>query len=373
MDIATTLDDDVAGRVAALVPWMQQRAAQLDAAAEFPVEEIAALHAAGALDLRLPAEAGVSPAEWSDALADRVAVVLMQIGLGSLAVGRIVEAHINARHLIARYGSPDQRTAAARSIRDGELFALWVTDPPKNGLRMSVTSAGIRLTGGKMFCSAAGHATRAVVTAANEDGAAQMLVVPLGAGERVEQLVAPLQGMRAAVTAAVDFDGCMVAGDACLGKPGEYMREPDFSGGAWRGSAVALGGLCSIVALTQTQLAGAGRIDSPHHLQRLGYAMIACETARLWIQRAARTAEDPVADSDHVVAYVGLARIAIEAACLDAMRLAQRSLGLSAFRQGNPVERICRDLSTYLRQPAPDEVLTDAAAYFARQPARQWP
>jgi hypothetical protein len=101
--------------------------------------------------------------------------------------------------------------------------------------------------------------------------------------------------------------------------------------------------------------------------------MIACETARLWIQQAARTAEDPVADSDHAVAYVGLARIAIEAASLDAMRLAQRSLGLSAFRQGNPVERICRDLSTYLRQPAPDEVLTDAAAYFARQSARQWP
>ena len=49
MDIATTLDDDVAARVATLVPWMQQRAAQLDAAAEFPVEEIAALHAAGAL------------------------------------------------------------------------------------------------------------------------------------------------------------------------------------------------------------------------------------------------------------------------------------------------------------------------------------
>jgi hypothetical protein len=35
---------------------------------------------------------------------------------------------------------------------------------------------------------------------------------------------------------------------------------------------------------------------------------------------------------------------------------------------GNPVERICRDLGTYLRQPAPDEVLTEAAAYFARRP-----
>jgi hypothetical protein len=65
---------------------------------------------------------------------------------------------------------------------------------------------------------------------------------------------------------------------------------------------------------------------------------------------------------------VGLARIAVETACLDAMRLVQRSLGLSAFRHGNPVERICRDLGTYLRQPAPDAVLTEAAAHFARHP-----
>ncbi len=86
------------------------------------------------------------------------------------------------------------------------------------------------------------------------------------------------------------------------------------------------------------------------------------------MRSAARIAEHPAADAGHRVATVGLARIAVESACLDAMRLVQRSLGLSAFRQGNPVERICRDLSTYLRQPAPDEVLTEAAAWFAGNP-----
>ena len=55
------------------------------------------------------------------------------------------------------------------------------------------------------------------------------------------------------------------------------------------------------------------------------------------------------------------------------MQAVQRSLGLSAFGQGNLVERICRDLGTYLRQPAPDEVLTEAAAYFGREPTVQWP
>ena len=112
------------------------------------------------------------------------------------------------------------------------------------------------------------------------------------------------------------------------------------------------------------QLRGNGRLDSPHAQSRIGEAFIARETSRLWVRAASRAAEDPTAETGYRVATVGLGRIAVETACLDAMRLVQRSLGLSAFRQGNPVERICRDLSTYLRQPAPDEVLTEAAEWF---------
>jgi alkylation response protein AidB-like acyl-CoA dehydrogenase len=380
MDIVTTsrLDNDVVRRVAALVPWMQQHAAQLDATSTFPTHEIAALHAAGVLDLPLPAAAGRLSTYPPDTLADRMAAVLMQVGRGSLAVGRIIEAHMNARHLIARYGVPEQKIAAARDARRGELFALWVTDPPPNGratngLRMAFTANGVRLTGRKMFCSAAGHATRAVVTATNRDGEPQMLVVPLQRDERVEHLPAPLQGMRATATGAVDFDGCLLPLGACLGDPGDYMREPDFSAGAWRTSAVTVGGLCSLLALALAQLEAAGRRENAHQLQRLGSAMIACETSHLWLRQAARMGEDHSASPDHVVAYVGLARIAIETACLDAMQAVQRSLGLSAFCLGNPVERICRDLGTYLRQPAPDEVLTEAAAYFGREPTAQWP
>jgi alkylation response protein AidB-like acyl-CoA dehydrogenase len=130
-----------------------------------------------------------------------------------------------------------------------------------------------------------------------------------------------------------------------------------------------LGGLIALLDHSVVQLRSSGRLDGPHAQSRLGQAMIARETSRLWVRAAAGVAEDPSADSAHRVAAVGLARIAVETACLDAMRLVQRSLGLSAFRQGNPVERICRDLSTYLRQPAPDEVLTEAAMWFAGHPS----
>jgi alkylation response protein AidB-like acyl-CoA dehydrogenase len=374
MDTVATsgLDDSVAARVAALVPLLRHGAARLDDAAGFPTEEIAALRKAGALALPLPVETDLLETDGRETLVDQLAASLVDLGRGNLSVGRIVEAHINARHLIARCGSPDQKAASASDTRNGELYALWVTDPPENGLRMTVTGTAIRLIGGKKFCSAAGHATRALVTAVNESGDSQMLVLALGMGETVERLAAPLQGMRAAVTGAVDFTGCVATTDTCLGKPGDYLREPDFSAGAWRSSAVALGGLCSLLEMTTAQLKEASRLGNPHHLQRLGTAMIACETSRLWLHQVAWIAENPSADLGRIVAYTGLARIAIETACLDAMRLVQRSLGLSAFRRGNPIERVCRDLSTYLRQPAPDEVLAEAAAYFAGQPVPDW-
>lgn len=341
---------------------MRQRAARLDEDAAFPGDDIDALRAAGVLAMALPVEHGTPDA--ADGLAD----VLTLIGSGNLAVGRIIEAHVNARHLIARYGTPGMRQRANLDATDGHLFALWVTDPPEHGLSMTRVARGFRLEGGKMFCSAAGHATRALVTASDDTCRQQMLVLPLGC-ERIRPLQAPLQGMRAAVTGAVDFCGCPFDDDVILGEPGDYMREPDFSVGAWRGSAVALGGLQSLLEITQDQLISAGRLYNPHQLQRFGRALVACETSRLWVRSVARVAEDRNAESAHAVAYTGLARLAVETACLDAMQRLQRSLGLAAFRRGNPVERICRDLATYLRQPAPDDVLTEAAAHFARTPA----
>jgi alkylation response protein AidB-like acyl-CoA dehydrogenase len=350
--------------LAELLPWMQSRAEELDRGAAFPRDEIDSLRCLGALAPPLPAQARAGDGD----VADQLAAMLRLVGHGNLSVGRIFEAHINALHLIARYGSAAQWHAAMAAIQDGGLFALWVTDPPDNRLRMNRIGNRVTLAGGKQFCSAAGYATDALVTAHDTDGGIRMLVLRLGIGETVRALPSPLQGMRAAVTGAVDFTGCETPASGVLGQAGDYLREPDFSAGAWRGSAVALGGLIALLDLAVAQLQAAGRAGSPHVQARLGHAMIARETVRLWVGAAARIAEDPSAETGHRVAAVGLARIAVETACLDAMRLVQRSVGLSAFRQGNPIERICRDLSTYLRQPAPDEVLTEAASWFMDHP-----
>jgi alkylation response protein AidB-like acyl-CoA dehydrogenase len=345
---------DTCASLVEMIPWMQGRAEQLDREGAFPNEEIVRLRAIGALAPPLPVRSRVRDDCATDSLAD----MLTLIGRGNLSVGRIFEAHVNALHLIARYGD-------AMPWHEHCLFALWVTDPPENPLRMRIERNRIILTGSKQFCSGAGFATGALVTAQDQDGHARMLVLRLGIGERVMPLPSPLQGMRAAVTGAVDFTGCETPVDSLLGQPVDYLREPDFSCGAWRGSAVAAGGLMALLEQAIEQLRTNRRLEGPHIQARVGQAIIARETSRLWIRAGSRAAEDPIADTGYRIATVGLARIAVETACLDAMRLLQRSLGLSAFRQGNPVERICRDLSTYLRQPAPDDVLTEAAGWFA--------
>ena len=96
----------------------------------------------------------------------------------------------------------------------------------------------------------------------------------------------------------------------------------------------------------------------------MGRAFIACETIRLWTVRAAYLAETGEASSEEIAAYVNFTRTAAEAAALETIRLVQQSIGLTAFLQPSPIERLMRDLSTYLRQPAPDEALTEAAAHF---------
>ena len=341
--------------VSELVGWMQARAGALDRDAAFPAEEIDRFRSVGALSPALPVTGSGN--------ADELAALLTLVGQGNLSVGRILEAHLNALHLIGRYG-----TAACQGSE--RLYGLWVTDPPTGGLRMRREGNRLIFSGAKQFCSGAGHTTGALVTAQDENGDTRMLVLPLGIGETVTPLPSPLQGMRAAVTGAVDFTGCEVSADALLGDVGDYLREPDLSAGAWRGSAVALGGLIALLEHGMVQLRTSGRFENPHTQSRLGEAIIAREAGRLWVGAAARAAEDSTAETGYRISTVGLARIAVETACLDAMRLMQRSLGLSAFRQGNPIELICRDLSTYLRQPAPDEVLTEAAVWFANHPDR---
>src|ERR1700722_5796362 len=341
------------------------RAGDYDEDGAYPADDVAVLHEGSLLTAVLPVNnggAGLSGVPLSEAL--------QSIGSGSLPLGRLFEGHINALQLVLRYGERQQVDLVAAEARAGKLFGVWNTDDA-NDLRLIQRRGRYHLVGRKILASGAGHIERPLVTATDEDGRRLMVLPKLRPSDRADLSGWTAQGMRASATGAVDFTGIEIDSVEILGRAGDYERQPWFSGGAWRFAAVQLGGMERLFDLFCRHLQETNRGRDPHQAARLGESAMAVETARLWVAQAASLTEAPL-DSrapEQLVAYVNLARLAVEAAALDLMQLVQRSVGLRAFLRPNPIERISRDLATYLRQPGPDRALTDAAAWILAQPA----
>jgi alkylation response protein AidB-like acyl-CoA dehydrogenase len=345
-----------------------RHAADLDRDGAFPAADILALGERGLLAAPLPPALGGSGCGTEAAGADGLCAVLRTIGRASLPLGRLYEGHVNSLRLVARYGTTAQRERLAEDVGRSLLFGVWNTESPP-GLRLHPEGPGVwLLEGGKTFASGAGHVRRPLVTARRPDTALpQMVLVPLGEAELAPRADlspwAGVHGMKASATGCFDFSGLRVSDDDLVGRPGDYEKEPDFSVGAWRFAAVQTGGIEAVVGLLRAHLRDSGRGGDPHQRRRLGEAAMAAETARLWLRRAASIAEDPASDPEEAMAYVGLARLAVEQAALQALEQVERGIGVRAFLGGQTIERVARDLRTYLRQPAPDRVL-DAAAGF---------
>ena len=344
------------------LPGIAKAAAAEDVDGAFPAGSIAALDGAGLL--RAPLRRASGGAGWGieAAGAAGLARALRLAGRASLPLGRLYEGHVNALRLVQRHGTAAQAEAAARDAAAGMLFAVWNTDAPGEQ-PLAITRDG-RLAGRKVLCSGAGFAARALVTArpeATPEAPPRMLLVPLAPGERADITGWTAQGMRASATGAIEFTGMALTPDMAIGGPGDYLGQPDFSAGAWRFAAVQCGGLEAVLEALREHLRRTGRGGDPHQAARFGQAAMAAETARLWVESAALRAEADPAAAD-AATYANLARLAVERAALDLLELAQRSVGLAAFLRPNPLERLCRDLATYLRQPAPDRALGVAAA-----------
>lgn len=341
-------------------------AARPDAAEDrFVIDHIDDLADLGLLRAPLPpAQGGLGWGTQAQAAGD-ICEALRLLGQTSLALGRVFEGHVNAIRLLHRLGEPALFESVTADVCAGHLIGLWVTsfaDP----VRVAPASAGqLALCGTLDVCSGAGIARSAVIMV-TDDGQDHLAYVPAHGLAVVDARRVALTGMRAALTAPVRIGG-VVPRSAIFAGPGDYLAEPDFSGGAWRTSAVTVGGLEALVRAAADQLAARGRADDPHQRARIGQMVMARETALLWISDVAPLAEAEGAEPGPTVARVNLARLAIEQCCLDVIPLVQRSLGLAGLQHANPIEQMMRDLSTYLRQPAGDEVLSVAAAWYVAQ------
>ncbi len=341
-------------------------AAVMDRDGAFPDREVSELHRRGLLLAPFsPATGGCdlgSPHSDPALLAD----VLATIGRGSLSLGRLFEGHVNAVKLARLYGSREAVALLENEAGQGRLTGVWMAE---DGCPLAAARSGNgwRLDGRKILASGAGHIRRPLVAAKTDAGSLLMLPA-LGDIDRVDLTGWTPAGMKATATGTVDFTGIAVGEHEVVGRPGDYLRSPYFRGGAWRVMAVQLGGMIALLEAHRVQIAGCGRDGDRMQRARFAEATAAVETARLWVREAARLAENPEADPTEVDAYVDLMRDTVERAALLVAEHAQRSLGLKAFMEPNAVERIVRDLSTYLRQPALDASQDAAAAFFFHHP-----
>jgi alkylation response protein AidB-like acyl-CoA dehydrogenase len=348
-----------------MVPEARAFSAEQDEDNSFPVQSLARLCQLGLLTAPLPEAVGGEGLATEPRQAPTLCRLLQTLGGASLPLGRLYEGHVNAILLISTYGTSEQIREAGSAVQTGSLLGVWNTERG-DGLRLLGGRNGGILRGEKVFASGAGYIERPVVTARTPQGQTFMVLPQLPIGKRANLDSWKAHGMRASATGKVDFSGITVSGEQILGGDGDYLREPLFSTGAWRFAAVQAGAAAYVFDLLRGHLSDSRRDSDPHQLARVGTTAIRVESAYQWVEKAACLAADSTLDGDKRIAYVNLARLAVEEASLEVMQLAQRSIGLAGFLRTHPLEQACRDLATYLRQPAPDLALTRAATYVLR-------
>ncbi|KPQ33880.1 MAG: Acyl-CoA dehydrogenase [Phormidesmis priestleyi Ana] len=372
------------------------RAASLDCAGAFPAEEFTQLAAAGLLAAPIhPAYGGIGLGFQSDQTG-LLLQILKQIGRGNLSLGRVFEGHINGLQLVQTFGRPEQVKALAQDALAAKVFGVWNAEAADGVKIVPIGGDRYRLVGSKTFCSGCGYVERPFVNGALPDGRWQMCIVPM---EKVNVEVDASwwqpPGMRASASYKVDFTGVEVTNAALIGQPGDYFRQPWLTSGVVRFAAVQLGGAEALFDATRTYLQGLGRTDHPHQQARLGQMAIALEQGNLWLQGGANKIEQyaPVfgdmpsanledtediedmeekADRMQLVQYCNMVRTAIEQICMDMIQLSERCIGTNGLLPPHPMERIIRDLTLYLRQPAFDASLTGIGEYVltTKAPAR---
>ncbi len=355
-------------------------AAASDRYGGFPQREFELIAEAGLLAAPLERHLGGWGCGYDADVTYETLKLLKQIGRGNLAVGRIYEGHVNALQIIQTLGTEEQVADYAADARDGQkIFGVWNAEAGDGVKVIPQDNGNYRLEGSKTFCSGAGYVERPFVNGVLPDGGWQMCIVPM---EQVATVSDPTwwqpAGMRGTASFKIDFSGVELDKSALIGQPGDYYRQPWLSLGVIRFAAVQLGGAEALLDGTRQFLQDLGRVSDPYQEERLGKMAIAVESGNQWLKGAADlvAAYAPIfggyptvayAQPDKLVAYANMTRTALEQICLDVMQLCERSVGTRGLLPPHPMERIIRDLTLYLRQPAFDAALANVGQYILKQ------
>ncbi|KQS02194.1 acyl-CoA dehydrogenase [Sphingomonas sp. Leaf357] len=268
--------------------------------------------------------------------------MLYRVARSDLPLARLFEGHVDARQIVARYAGTD----IAREVdATGGVFGVWNAALPGEPLRIGADG----LSGGKSFASGAGVLDFALAGADTAEGNRLVLIDLAASAPAIDRDWWKVVGMQRSETHVVRWNGAPAGSYRLIGEPGDYAREPFFSGGALRFVACHAGGVAALFDHVRDHLVATDRAGDPHQAGRLAELYVAAASAAETVRTAAERWRTP-AFVDHVAA----ARITVAASAERAMSIAQAAIGVTGLFVDHPLSAALTDLMVYLRQPMPD-------------------
>jgi alkylation response protein AidB-like acyl-CoA dehydrogenase len=259
---------------------------------------------------------------------------LYAVGREDLSLAKLAEAHWDAIAILAEAGLPAEPDA---------IYAVWASEIPGQGMKLTERGDILILNGRKPFCSGLGIVDRALITVSDP----RELLLDIDLRTQSDRMEIDLSqwsttAFQATNTGAITFRDFFAPERSVVGPEKFYLTRPGFWNGACGPAACWLGGAEGLVAFANTSK----RVD-PHTLAHLG----AMRTA-VWAMEAAmdRTAcEIDISDSDAMLRALRLRHI-VEQGCTDILRRLPRAYGPYPIAMDAEVARRYQELDLFLRQ-----------------------
>jgi alkylation response protein AidB-like acyl-CoA dehydrogenase len=379
------------------------RAAQYDAAAAFPADDLEDIRKEGLLGLMVPAALGGMGAGF-----DEYVQVAMALAHASGSTALIFNMHASVTGGLASI--PDEmalglgvgesffatRERVLRDAAEGSVYGVAISEP-EVGSRLSALRStyepegdGFRIRGHKSAVSGAGHLNAYLVAARrradhpaeSNEPVLSYFLVPQGSGLSIERTWDPL-GMRATASNPLTID-THVPADALLGGVEGLVLPLAHGMPQWLVASYA----AVYVGLAQAAVDEAiayvrGRNVAGHRgglarlaavRARVGRAEADALAARLTLEHAARLVELQPGDPE-TNRWVYRAKLLAGDAAMRAAESLAEATGLGALQRGSPLERIFRDARSGSIMPPSSDVSAEylgAAALGVEDEVRPW-
>ncbi|PPF61740.1 acyl-CoA dehydrogenase [Clavibacter michiganensis] len=260
------------------------------------------------------------------------------LGRADLTAARVVEAHLDARAILAEAGHEPQAGG----------WGVFAAEGPGVRLDAEEVDGGFRLSGTKPWCSMAQLLDRALVTAHTTAGHRRLFEVDLrAAGVTVRSGEWVALGLQGVPSGSVDFDDVVASP---VGADDWYLDRPGF---AWGGIGVAacwLGGAEGLARRLLTGAHSANREPDQIALMHLGAVDAGLFAARTALEDASRRIDAGRAEGSEGRMLAARVRIVVATVVEDVLRRVAHSLGPAPLALEVEHARRVADLELYVRQ-----------------------